>query len=104
MEDEHAQLNLIPEYMKRYSGSYIGYSDHSRGIHVPYAAALMGAAFIEKHITLDRTAFGSDQAASLEPKGLFEMVRNIRSIGTMKGSSVKKLEEYEMPAYKRLVG
>jgi len=67
----------------------IGYSDHTLGIEVPVAAVALGATVIEKHITLDRTLPGPDQAASLEPGELKQMVSSIRNIEKALGSSIK---------------
>lgn len=70
-------------------GLPVGYSDHSRGIVVPIAAAARGAVLIEKHFTLDRTLPGPDHRASLEPEELAEMVRAIREVEAALGRSVK---------------
>ncbi len=67
----------------------VGYSDHTLGIEVPIAAVALGATVIEKHITLDRTLPGPDQAASLEPNELKQMVASIRNIEKALGSSNK---------------
>jgi len=70
-------LNYLEDH---YSEYVIGYSDHSIGIMIPVAAVAMGAKIIEKHITLDRGMKGSDHAGSLEPNGLWRMVRDIRNL------------------------
>ncbi len=86
-------LHSICELKKRFPTHDIGYSDHSIGIMVPIAAVSMGATIIEKHITLNRNLKGSDQAGSLEPEGLWRVVRDIRNIehalGT-RGSDIPK--------------
>lgn len=75
---EHANLNTI-KYLKRHYDSYkIGYSDHTIGISAPVAAVALGAEIIEKHITLDRSMKGTDQAGSLGVDGLQKMVRDLR--------------------------
>ena len=74
----------------------VGYSDHTPGIHVPLAAAAMGACVIEKHFTLDKNLQGPDHRASLEPSELEEMVRCIRLVEKARGSSVKTPVESEL--------
>jgi N-acetylneuraminate synthase len=76
-------------------GLGVGYSDHSKGIRIPIAAAALGATVIEKHFTLDRTLPGPDHAASLEPDQLAEMVHAIRDIELAMGSAEKKLTATE---------
>lgn len=77
---EHISLSSIPYLKKIFAAHTIGYSDHSIGIVVPAAAVALGAAIIEKHITLNRGMKGSDHAGSLEPEGLWRVVRDIRNI------------------------
>ncbi len=77
-QPQHVNLNTIPYLIKNYPNFTIGYSDHTIGISVPVAAVAMGAAIIEKHITIDRRMKGTDQAGSLGPDGLNRMVRDIR--------------------------
>jgi 3-deoxy-D-glycero-D-galacto-nononate 9-phosphate synthase len=89
---DYTNLNLSSiQYMKEKYPFKIGYSDHSIGIMAPVAAVAMGAEYIEKHITLNHSMKGSDQAGSLEPNGLWRMVRDIRnyelSVGT-KGKAI----------------
>lgn len=83
---ENVNLNSIPFLLKNYPQFTIGYSDHTIGISVPVAAVALGAEIIEKHITLDRTMKGTDQAGSLGKDGVRRMVRDIRllemSLGT----------------------
>ncbi len=80
----------------------VGYSGHETGIVEPVIAATLGASAIEKHITLDRAMWGSDQAASLEPNGLNRMVRDIRLISTCLGDGEKKVFESEIPILQKL--
>ncbi|MDA3904501.1 MAG: N-acetylneuraminate synthase family protein [Bacteroidales bacterium] len=75
---QNVNLNTIPYLKKNYPHVIIGYSDHTIGIATPVAAVAMGAAVIEKHITLDRRMKGTDQAGSLGPDGVIRMVRDIR--------------------------
>jgi sialic acid synthase SpsE len=71
-------------------GVKVGYSDHTRGISIPIAAAARGATVIEKHMTLDRTMAGPDHAASLEPDEFRAMVSAIRDVERALGSAVKE--------------
>ena len=77
---KNLNLNTIKFLKKEYSKYKIGYSDHSIGIMVPVAAVALGAEIIEKHITMDRSLKGSDQAGSLESDGIRRMVRDIRNL------------------------
>jgi sialic acid synthase len=78
---EYQNINLLSiQFLKEnYSQFTIGYSDHSIGILMPAVAVGMGAEIIEKHITLDRTMKGTDHRGSLEPEGIWRMVRDIRN-------------------------
>jgi N-acetylneuraminate synthase len=80
----------------------IGYSGHEVGLQTTYAAVVLGACFVERHITLDRAMWGSDQAASVEPWGFMRMVRDIRVIESALGDGVKQVYESELPLKKRL--
>ena len=72
------------------------------GLQTTYAAVTLGACFIERHITLDRAMWGSDQAASIEPWGLIRLVRDIRVIENALGDGIKRVYESELTARKRL--
>jgi N,N'-diacetyllegionaminate synthase len=74
----------------------VGYSDHTRGIEVPIAAAAMGAGVIEKHFTLDREMEGPDHKASLEPDELIAMVHAIRNIEKALGDGIKRPSPSEL--------
>lgn len=87
-------LNAMQAISKRLKVK-IGYSDHTLGIEVPIAAVALGAVVIEKHFTLDRSLPGPDQAASLEPNELKQMVTSIRNIEKALGSSIKAPSESE---------
>lgn len=89
---EYKNINLRSiEFLKeKYSGFEIGYSDHSIGISIPLAAVAMGATTIEKHITLDRTMKGTDQAGSLAADGMRRMVRDIRNLELALGEKSKE--------------
>ncbi|RKZ06116.1 N-acetylneuraminate synthase, partial [Candidatus Fermentibacteria bacterium] len=80
----------------------IGYSGHEIGLQVSYAACALGACFIERHITLDRAMWGTDQAASVEPQGLFRLVRDIRAIEASMGNGIKQVYESEKSVMKKL--
>ncbi|MCC2028392.1 N-acetylneuraminate synthase family protein [Microbacterium sp. YMB-B2] len=91
MEPEEANLRVITTLRDRYPGVPIGYSGHERGLQISLAAVALGAVAVERHITLDRTMWGSDHAASLEPGGLEHLVRDIRIIETAMGDGVKRV-------------
>jgi len=101
-EDDEVNLSAIPFLRKRFPRYNIGYSGHERGIAPSFAAAILGATHIERHFTLDRTAFGSDQAVSLEPQGFARMVRDIRRLPDMLGDGVIRVYERERPIITKL--
>jgi N-acetylneuraminate synthase len=88
---EEANLRMITTLQERYAGVPIGYSGHERGLQISIAAVALGAVAVERHITLDRTMWGSDHAASLEPQGFEHLVRDIRVIGEAMGDGVKRV-------------
>jgi N-acetylneuraminate synthase len=94
-------LRMIPELRKRY-GVPVGYSGHETGIPSSVAAAAIGACVIERHITLDRSMWGSDHAASLEPSGITRLARDIRLVEQSMGDGVKRVEEREIAVMKKL--
>ena len=89
LEPTEANLRMIPVLRDRFPGVPIGYSGHERGLQISLAAVALGAVAVERHITLDRTMWGSDHAASLEPGGLATLVRDIRIIEAARGDGVK---------------
>ncbi len=95
-------LRVITALQDRYPGVPIGYSGHETGLATTYAAVTLGAAFVERHITLDRSLWGSDQAASVEIVGLVRLVRDIRSIEESLGDGIKVVYQSELAALKRL--
>jgi N-acetylneuraminate synthase len=99
-----AELNLrmIRTLMDRYPGVPIGYSGHETGLATTIAAVALGAQFVERHITLDRALWGSDQAASVELGGLERLVRDIRDAEASLGDGVKRVYESEQGARARL--
>jgi len=94
-------LRMIPVLRERY-GVPVGYSGHEVGLASSYAAAALGACMIERHITLDRAMWGTDQAASVEPQGLMKLVRDVRVIEQSLGDGVKRLTADEAPIMKKL--
>lgn len=80
----------------------IGYSGHEVGLHTTSAAVVLGACAVERHITLDRAMWGSDQAASVEPGGFARLVRDIRVIEQALGDGVKRVYDSELPIMKKL--
>jgi N-acetylneuraminate synthase len=100
---KYEQLNLraIPNMIERY-GVPVGYSGHETGIPTSVAAFVLGACCVERHITMDRAMWGSDQAASLEPNGISRLVRDIRLCEQSMGDGVKRVYEEEIPVMKKL--
>ncbi len=98
-----ANLNLIHTLSEKY-GCKVGYSGHEAGILVSECAVAAGATSIERHITLDRTMYGSDQKASIEPYELCELVKNIRAIEIFMGDGKKVLSPAEEETKKKLRG
>ena len=94
-------LKMIPELRKRY-GVPVGYSGHETGIPSSVAATALGACVVERHITLDRSMWGSDQAASLEPSGITRLARDIRLVEESMGDGVKRVEDREVAVMKKL--
>ena len=100
---EPAELNLraIQSFSDKYQVP-IGYSGHERGLQVTIAAVALGASFIERHITLDRSMWGTNHSASLEPEGLKKLVRDIRIVELALGDGKKKVYESEIPIRAKL--
>ena len=92
---------MINELAARYKVP-VGYSGHETNVSPTIVAASVGAVAIERHITLSRAMYGSDQAASLEPSGLKNLVGALRKVITVKGDGIKRLVEAEMPIAKKL--
>ena len=99
-----AELNLrmIHTLRDRYPDVPIGYSGHESGLATTLAAVSLGATFVERHLTLDRALWGSDQAASVEIPGMERLVRDIRDVEVALGTGVKQVYESEMASMKRL--
>jgi N-acetylneuraminate synthase len=98
---EELNLRVIAALGQRYDVP-IGYSGHETGLASTVAAVALGACVVERHITVDRSMWGSDQAASLEPSGLTRLVRDIRLVEESLGSPDKKVLERELPLVARL--
>jgi len=101
MEDEDANLKCIETLRNRYQCN-VGYSGHEVGLAVSYAAAALGITSLERHITLDRAMYGSDQAASVEPMGLKSLVGAVRKIEKAMGDGVISVLTKEVPISKKL--
>ena len=80
----------------------VGFSSHDAGIIPSYASVVMGACAVEKHITLNKAMWGSDQASSIEPRDLINLCRMIREFQLVKGDGVKKVYDEEIPVMKKL--
>ncbi len=99
----YEELNLrVIEFLRKRYGVPVGYSGHETGLPSSVGAAVLGACMIERHITLDRSMWGSDHAASLEPNGITRLVRDIRLIEKSMGDGVKRVLEREQPVIKKL--
>jgi N-acetylneuraminate synthase len=98
---EELNLKVIPMLKQRF-GVPVGYSGHETGLPSSVAAVVFGACMVERHITLDRSMWGSDHAASLEPNGIFRLMRDIRLVETSMGDGVKRVVEREVPIIKKL--
>ena len=99
----YKEINLlvIPELKKRY-GIAVGYSGHETGLFSTVAAVALGACVVERHITLDRAMWGSDQAASLGPNGLIKLVNEIRLVEEAMGDGIKRVYDREIPIIEKL--
>lgn len=98
---EELNLNVIKSLKNKYNCT-IGYSGHEVGLSTTIAAYLLGARVIERHVTLDRSQWGSDQAASIEPQGLKKLIRDIETIYNSLGDGVKKVYDSEKPIIEKL--
>ncbi|WP_338316002.1 N-acetylneuraminate synthase family protein, partial [Streptomyces bohaiensis] len=99
---EELNLRAIHTLQAEYPNVPIGYSGHETGLQTTLAAVALGAVFVERHITLDRAMWGSDQAASVEPQGLDRLVRDIRTIEESLGDGVKRVYEGELAPMRKL--
>lgn len=99
---EELNLNVIPRLKRNYPEIPIGYSGHETGLSTTLAAVCLGATFVERHFTLDRAMWGSDQAASVEPVGVQRLVRDIRAFEKAKGDGLKKIYPSEYSSMEKL--
>lgn len=99
--NEEINLRVITKLRELYSCP-VGFSGHEKGILPTILSAMLGANAVERHITIDRTLWGSDQAASLEYNGLFRVVRDIRQIKTILGDGEKRVYSSELPIIDKL--
>ena len=96
MKDENANLNLINTLRDKFKCN-VGYSGHEVGLAISYAASAMGITSLERHITLDRSMYGSDQSASIEPAGVKQLVGAVRKIEIAMGDGIKREIKEEGP-------
>ncbi len=100
-ETEELDLNVIKTFKEKFD-YLVGYSGHEKGLTPSIIACVLGACIVERHFTLDRTMWGSDHAASLEPIGLFKLCRDIKAIKDMLGDSEKRVHEREISIKEKL--
>lgn len=100
---EDLNLSTIKTLKDRY-GCQVGYSGHEFRLGTSVSAVYLGASIIERHVTLDRSMWGTDQIGSIEPQGLAKLVSGIRELETSYGDGVKRVTDGEMPARKKLRG
>ena len=101
LKDEDANLKTIETLREKFKCK-VGYSGHETGLVISHAAAALGVTSIERHITLDRAMYGSDQAASLAPAGLKKLVKEVKRIQIAMGDGVKRIIDAEIPIAKKL--
>ena len=99
---EDLNLSCIKTLQDRYKCE-VGYSGHEFRIGTTVAAVYLGASILERHITLDRTMWGSDHLSSVEPQGLIKLVRGVRELELAFGDGVKKVTDGELPSRKKLL-
>ncbi|MGE3191677.1 MAG: N-acetylneuraminate synthase family protein, partial [Vicinamibacterales bacterium] len=97
------ELNLrTMETLRARYGVPVGYSGHEVGLAPSVAAVAMGACMLERHITLDRSSWGSDQAASVEPSGFSRLIKDVRAVESAMGDGVKRVWPSEVPIIQKL--
>ena len=101
MKDSDANLKTIVTLREKFKCD-VGYSGHETGLAISYAAVALGATSVERHITLDRAMYGSDQAASIAPHGLQKLVPELRKIKIALGDGNKRIIDAEIPIAKKL--
>ena len=95
-------LSLIPKLRDLYPDIPVGYSGHEAGLSTSLAATALGACVVERHITLDRSMWGSDQAASVEPYGMYRLIKDIRAVAVAMGDGEKRVYDSEVPIIEKL--
>ena len=103
MKDEDANLRMINTLRERYNCD-VGYSGHEVGLSVSYAAVALGITSLERHLTLDRSMYGSDQSASIEPNGFRMLVGAVKKIELSMGDGEKRILEAEISIAEKLRG
>ena len=101
MDEKNANLHCIDTLRNEFDCN-VGYSGHEPGLAISYAAAALGITSLERHITLDRAMYGSDQSASIEPAGLRQLVGAVRKIELAMGDGSIKFLEEELPIAENL--
>ena len=99
--NDELNLKCIQTLKDRYKCE-VGYSGHEFGLTTTIASICLGATIIERHITLDRTMWGTDQMCSVEPQGLIKLVRGVRELNNALGDGVKIVTETEKPIRDKL--
>jgi N-acetylneuraminate synthase len=99
---EQLNLRMIETLAAEYPNVPVGYSGHEVGLQTTLCAVALGAVLVERHITLDRAMWGSDQSASVEPEGMRRLVRDIRVLEASLGDGVKQVYPGELAAMKKL--
>lgn len=102
--NEELNLRVIRRYQMEFPNHQVGYSGHERGIAASVAAVALGAEMVERHFTLDRTMWGTDQSSSLEPTGFARLVKDIRVVEAALGDSNKRVYPSEAEARRKLRG
>ena len=101
MKDKDANLRMIQTLQKKYLCN-VGYSGHEVGLGISLGAVSLGITSLERHITIDRSMYGSDQSASIEPHGFIKLVREVRTIESAMGSGIKSFSNDEKDIAKKL--
>ncbi len=101
-QNSELNLSVIQSFQEKFPNVPIGYSGHEVGLAPSLFAVALGACIIERHITLNRSMWGSDQAASVEPQGFERLVRDIRTYEEIRGDGIKRVLESEIPIKNKL--
>ena len=101
MKAENANLDMINTLREKFQCK-VGYSGHESGLAESYAAVALGITSLERHITLDRAMYGSDQSASLEPAGFTQLIGAVRKIEIAMGNGIKRIIDDELPIARNL--